>query len=148
MNIDLKQGMSLLKVVNKMGIKQDIISKLREISKVEMNSKKAYSELLKFVAEGEEVTNELTEKLLKEHLDIAEKLQNAREDQVSIILELVFTILEKIPSAETEFYKALATIYELKENEVKALDLGDVAEKLKEIIFSESFVKLFTLVQR
>ncbi|WP_160678761.1 hypothetical protein [Clostridium sp. C8-1-8] len=148
MNIDLKQGMSLLKVVNKMGIKQDIISKLREISKVEINSKKAYSELLNFVVEGEEVTNELTEKLLNEHLDIAEKLQNAREDQVSIVLELVFTILEKIPSAETEFYKALSTIYELKENEVKALDLGDVAEKLKEIIFSESFIKLFTLVQK
>jgi hypothetical protein len=149
MKIKFEHAMLFLNVVNKMGIKKDVVEIFKKVVKLNTRKENLYRELYKFAEEGIEITNEVSLKLLNGHKEIASELDEIKEE-MSLVMgtEVLFLLIENLPKAQNEMIKMLSKIYEIKESEVKEKDIDEIIPMFMEILKSESISKVFTLMQK
>lgn len=142
-NITTKQAISLLRLINKMEIKEILVDSIGELAKLEREKKKTLKELYKFLPEGEEITNATTEKLFIENKEIAEKYAEVISKGERVGLDLILEIMVSVPNAEKDFYKTVSEIGNVSIMDAEEMPLQDSIEILIDVFKSESFVGFF-----
>lgn len=141
---------TLINVLKKMGIKDDISNTIKASMQIENRKASIFREI--YVRENlttdESLNNTDSLQLLDKHEDLKEKLLKCNEEYSEIFLNLIFTVVENITKAEKEVYTCIAKIYFMKESEVKELEIGELIEKIIGIAKSESFMRFFTLIAK
>lgn len=131
---------SLMRLVSEMGLKDTIVSSIKKITQLE-NKKAVVLNEIKTKAKGDDA--EKIEKVLLKDNDLRERYNSIDEEYTALMFEVIFTILERLPRAEQQFYKLLAEIKGTDLETEKGVDGGDNAEFIKEVISSETFNKFF-----
>lgn len=130
----------ILRVINKMEIKKDLIKSIIEIVKVQAKVDKVQGKLLAIAQKEEKELRQVVE----ENIDLAEKFENLDSEMKENMIEIVFTIVENIPKAEQEVYKVLSKLNNCPIKEVKEWEADKLILAIKEIATSESFQRFFS----
>ncbi len=142
--ITTKIGFALLGLIKKMNIKDKIIKMSKE--QIQLSAKKdmLFRELYSRNENKEEdITEEVTIRLLNEHVDIAKQISDIDVVLNDLGIEFAFDIIEKLPEVEKEFNKTMATIYGVKEKEIEEKEIDEVVEMIMAVFNSKSFQGLF-----
>lgn len=156
MKINTANAFLVLKVINKMEMKKDIIDCLKNISTINENIKKNNLKLRDLVLKENENYYDLTDKeqdeinikVLNANTYLAKRISELQQEQSELGMNLLFTFLEKLPAAEKEVYTTLAKIFNKKVVDIEKQDLDETIEMIKEIARSETVYKLFTLTAK
>lgn len=142
MIINLTQATRLIKLIDKMGLREEIIQTMIKIDECNLKNKALLRELYKQIPPGTEINNELTEKLFKQNRNIEEQLRVLHENMAKISFNFMFLVAENISKAENEFYKTIAQICNVKESKLRIMGIDELMAHVREIYSSESFKKL------
>lgn len=137
---------SIMKVITSMGIKRELINLIKQSGVIE-NKKQEMFKAIKAKL-GEEFSEEKVIGYLSKDKKLNEKYNTINEEFTTISFEMLFLIVEGIPKAENEFYKAIAEIKGTDINTEKGVDGADNVEFIKEILASETFKRFFTLLMK
>lgn len=140
--ISTKQAFSLLSLINKMELRNKIVDMAKDSTQVENRKQTVLAKLYKSV-EDEEITNELTMKLFSDNVELYEEYKALESTQNEVGMMLIFDILEALPKAEKEFYKASASIFNKTVKEIEDGDIVEVIKDIMDIFKSESFLGFF-----
>lgn len=134
----------ILRVINKMEIKKELINTIMEIIKVQTKAEKIQARLLNMAeAEGKEIRE-----VVEENITIAEQFDDLNGEVQAKGLEMIFIIVENIPKAEQEVYKLLAKLNDCTVKDVKEWEGEKLIEAIKEIIFNEGFQRFFSSLMK
>lgn len=134
----------ILRVINKMEVKKDIIDSIIKITGLTKRLEKVQAKMLGLAATEEKTNKEICE----ENPDLVIEFDNLEEQIQGMGMEIIFTIVENIPRAEQEVYKVLAKIYETTVKEVKDWEADKLITSIKDIIGNESFKRFFTSIMK
>ena len=148
MKITSKQAFSLLRIIEKMELKKDLIDAMNEQMKLENKLQEAQKELRELAEEKgiQDITEEQVKELFEEDQELKIRFSELQQDQRVKGLELLFLVLEKLPNAEKEVFTFLSKVYEIPVSEIEELEFDEVGIMIKNIILSESFQRFFTLI--
>lgn len=146
--ITTKQAISLLRLINKMEIKEILVEGMGELANLEKEKKTILKELYKKLPEGEEITKTVTEKLLLENEEISERFAHIQTEGGKATLNLIFDIICAVPNAEKDFYKTVAEIEGLAIKEVEEMAIEDSATILLNVFQSSSFMGFFKSIKK
>ena len=130
--ITTAEGFDIIRIINKLGMKDIVADTIIDYFSLENSKKVKYIELNKLCLDKDENYEQL-EKLEKENIINTVFLEN-KELQLEIsrmegktkrlLLDLLFTFIDRFPQAEKEIYKTLAKIYNktAKEIEIDGID--------------------------
>lgn len=141
MIIQTGECFEILRIINKMGIKKDIIKIIKDFLKVNMKVQKLQSNLLKI---AEKKFKGDINKAVENNLVLAEEYDNATSEQSGLGIEGVFLVVESMPLAENELVKLISKLNNVTVEEVKAYEVDVLIEKVKEILMCESFQRFFS----
>lgn len=134
----------MLRIINKMDVKKDIIDILVKITGLNKKLEKVQRGLLE-IAEKE---NKTTKEVCSENVEMVLEFDKLEGQIQGLGMEIVFVIIENIPYAETEVYKLLARMNNITVKDVKEWDAEKLINEVKEIIANESFKRFFTSIMR
>lgn len=134
----------MLRIINKMDVKKDIIDILVKITGLNKKLEKVQRGLLE-IAEKE---NKTTKEVCSENVEMVLEFDKLEGQIQGLGMEIVFVIIENIPYAETEVYKLLARMNNIAVKDVKEWDAEKLINEVKEIIANESFKRFFTSIMR
>lgn len=151
--INTAEGFEIIRLVNKMGIKQkliDVINKTIEVDQLKQeNLKKLQKLIIEEVGGIEEYSNlldddkaKITNELLIKHEEIGNSLSRIESDLNFSAIELFYEFISKSSVAEKEFYKTLGKIINKSPKDLEIQELNETVEDLKEIIKCKTFKKL------
>lgn len=151
--INTAEGFEIIRLVNKMGIKQNLINMVNKATEVEQlrqeNLKKLQKLIIEEVGGLEEYSNlleedktKITNGLLIKHEEISNELVRIESDLNSSAIDLFYEFISKISVAEKEFYKILGKIINRSPKDLEIQELNETIEELREIIKCETFKKL------
>lgn len=148
MKITSKQAFSLLRIIEKMELKKDLIEAMNEQMKLEKKLNEAQKELRELAEEKgiKDITEEEVKVLFEEDKELKIRFAEIQQEQQVKGLELLFLILEKLPHAEKEVYTFLSKVYDIPVKELEELEFDEVATMIKNVVGSESFQRFFTLI--
>lgn len=135
----------ILKIINKMGIKKEIVKLIKEFLKTNMKVRKLQANLLKI---AEKKFKGDIEKAVENNLVLAEEYDNALSDQSGLGMEGIFLIVESMPLAQNETIKLIAKLNGTTTEEVEGYEADVLIEKIKEIIMCESFQRFFSSMMK
>lgn len=135
----------ILRIINKMGIKKDIIKIIKDFLKINMKAQKLQNDLLKI---AEQKFDGDIDKAVENNLVLAEEYDNATNEQNGLGIEGMFLIVESMPLAENEMVKLIAKLNNVSVGEVKEYEVDVLIEKIKEIIMCESFQRFFSSMMK
>lgn len=130
----------ILRVINKMEIRKELIKSIVEIVKVQAKVDKVQTKLLAIAEKEEKEIRQVVE----ENINLAEKLESFNSEMQENVLEIIFTIIENIPKAEQEVYKVLSKLNNCPIKEVKEWEADKLIIVIKEIATNESFQRFFS----
>lgn len=130
----------ILRVINKMEIKKDLIKSIIEIVKVKTKADKVQGKLLAIAEKEEKEIRQVVE----ENIILAENFENLDSEMKENMLVIIFTIIENIPKAEQEVYKVLSKLNNCPVKEVKEWEADKLILAIKEIVTNESFQRFFS----
>lgn len=130
----------ILRVINKMEIKKDLIKSIIEIVKVKTKADKVQGKLLAIAEKEEKEIRQVVE----QNIVLAENFENLDSEMKENMLEIIFTIIENIPKAEQEVYKVLSKLNNCPIKEVKEWEADKLILAIKEIATNESFQRFFS----
>ena len=81
--------------------------------------------------------------MLNKHNDLQGEIEEVEEEKQEVLINLLFSILEKVEVAEEDFYKLIAKIKGISIDEAKELDITELFSTLTNIISNESVQKVF-----
>lgn len=156
MKINTQQGFKIIRILNKLNIKDYIADAITKIASIESRKDNIYLNLNTLAEkENKDYTNleqeekeKIINKILTENKDIAKELENITEQENKQTINLVMLIVENLENAETDIYKLLAELNNTTEKEIRKQDISTTIQQIKEIIKSESFVSFFNLATR
>ena len=93
---------------------------------------------------GEEEKLKINEEMLEKHSDLQGEIEGVEEEKQEVLMNLLFSILEKIEVVEEDFYKLIAKIKGISIDEAKELDVVELFGTLTNIISDESVQKVFS----
>lgn len=134
----------MLRIINKMDVKKDIIDILVKITGLNKKLEKVQRGLLE-IAEKE---NKTTKEVCSENVEMVLEFDKLEGQIQGLGMEIVFVIIENIPYAEAEVYKLLARMNNITVKDVKEWDAEKLINEVKEIIANESFKRFFTSIMR
>lgn len=154
--ITTSNGFEIIRILNKLGMVDEIVDTFTEISTIEQSRQREFvkirTEFAKEGASDAELTEQekaiLVEKIALEHPEIQETLNELTARQSKIMGSLLMNGLMRLPQAEKEIYKVLASIYNITEKEVQGKGLDWVADAVKEIVASQTFQTFFKLATK
>ena len=152
MIVTTSNAFEVLRIIKKIGIKNELMNSLKEISitnkKLESDNKKLLLLLIKenkdYLSLEETEKDKLNIKVLNANVDLANEIGELQRRQEEVGLDLLSDFIFNIEKAEQDIYKLLAKIEHLSEKEVAERGIDWTVEKIKEIFLSENVQKLFT----
>ena len=152
MIVTTSNAFEVLRIIKKIGIKNELMNSLKEISitnkKLESDNKKLLLLLIKenkdYLSLEETEKDKLNIKVLNENEELANEIGELQRRQEEVGLDLLSDFIFNIEKAEKDIYKLLAKIEHLTEKEVAERGIDWTVEKVKEIFMSENIQKLFT----
>ena len=156
MIVTTSNAFEVLRIIKKIGIKNELMNSLKEISitnkKLESDNKKLLLLLIKenkdYLSLEETEKDKLNIKVLNENEELANEIGELQRRQEEVGLDLLSDFIFNIEKAEQDIYKLLAKIEHLSEEEVAERGIDWTVEKIKEIFLSENVQKLFTFATR
>ena len=156
MIVTTSNAFEVLRIIKKIGIKNELMNSLKEISitnkKLESDNKKLLLLLIKenkdYLSLEETEKDKLNIKVLNENEELANEIGELQRRQEEVGLDLLSDFVFNIEKAEQDIYKLLAKIEHLSEEEVAERGIDWTVEKVKEIFLSENVQKLFTFATR
>lgn len=156
MIVTTSNAFEVLRIIKKIGIKNELMNSLKEISitnkKLESDNKKLLLLLIKenknYLSLEETEKDKLNIKVLNEHEELANEIGELQRRQEEVGLDLLSDFIFNIEKAEKDIYKLLAKIEHLSEEEVAERGIDWTVEKVKEIFLSENVQKLFTFATK
>lgn len=151
--ITTKQGFEIMRILGKLGMKEELVNGITKLTREKQNEQQLYRKLRGLILEkydnyedmsDEEKTNASNEILLK-HTDLQEQLIECNEIENKIGAGLMYDFITRMPQAEKEIYKAIATIYSLSVKEVENEELDITIDRVKKIAMSKTFQTFFRL---
>lgn len=154
--ITTSNGFDIIRILNKLGMVEEIVSTFTEVSTIEQSRQREYvkirNEFAKEGASDAELTEQekvtLVEKIALEHPEIQETLNELTARQSKITGSLLMNGLMRLPQAEKEVDKVLASIYGITEKEVQNKGLDWMIDAVKEIVASQTFQTFFKLATK
>ena len=156
MIVTTSNAFEVLRIIKKIGIKNELMNSLKEISitnkKLESDNKKLLLLLIKenkdYLSLEETEKDKLNIKVLNENEELANEIGELQRRQEEVGLDLLSDFIFNIEKAEKDIYKLLANIEHLTEKEVAERGIDWTVEKVKEIFLSENVQKLFTFATK
>ena len=156
MIVTTSNAFEVLRIIKKIGIKNELMNSLKEISitnkKLESDNKKLLLLLIKenkdYLSLEETEKDKLNIKVLNENEELANEIGELQRRQEEVGLDLLSDFIFNIEKAEQDIYKLLAKIEHLTEKEVAERGIDWTVEKVKEIFLSENVQKLFTFATK
>lgn len=156
MIVTTSNAFEVLRIIKKIGIKNELMNSLKEISitnkKLESDNKKLLLLLIKenknYLSLEETEKDKLNIKVLNENEELANEIGELQRRQEEVGLDLLSDFIFNIEKAEKDIYKLLAKIEHLTEKEVAERGIDWTVEKVKEIFMSENVQKLFTFATK
>lgn len=156
MIVTTSNAFEVLRIIKKIGIKNELMNSLKEISitnkKLESDNKKLLLLLIKenkdYLSLEETEKDKLNIKVLNENEELANEIGELQRRQEEVGLDLLSDFIFNIEKAEQDIYKLLAKIEHLGEEEVAERGIDWTVEKIKEIFLSENVQKLFTFATK
>ena len=156
MIVTTSNAFEVLRIIKKIGIKNELMNSLKEISitnkKLESDNKKLLLLLIKenkdYLSLEETEKDKLNIKVLNENEELANEIGELQRRQEEVGLDLLSDFIFNIEKAEKDIYKLLAKIEHLTEKEVADRGIDWTVEKVKEIFMSDNVQKLFTFATK
>ncbi|SQB99781.1 Uncharacterised protein [Clostridium paraputrificum] len=156
LKITTDEAIDLLGLLNKLSLKDILVNYIKTDSKLENSKSSEYRKLQnllidrigdteKYLALSDAEKSLMADKILEEHNDIAEKLNNIKEEKDTLDSEFGLDFVLRIPSAKKEVYRVLAKIFETDAKKIEEQDVAETAEMIKGIIQSPTFQGFFKL---
>lgn len=146
MKVLSKHCFLILKIINKLGIKNDLKKLLTMISNNETELNKCYLKLREGIKK-DTFTAEETAKLLVKKPLIAERIEQLQNEKIEGGLELAFLFVENLANAEEEIYSLVSEIKGIELTYVKEeMTAEEFLNSVKEIILSKDFINFFTSI--
>lgn len=131
----------ILRIINKMNIKKDLIELFQRLMKVGAKVGKYERELI--VLAEKKYKND-RRKAVENNIELAEKYDGASMEQNSLGLEALLLVGEHIPNAENEVKQLIAKVHNISIEEVEEFEAFELIEKVKDIIMCQSFTRFFS----
>ena len=152
MKITTQDSFLIIKILNKTGLKKDIMDFIKSTKALDKKKKDKYAKLQEVVLEdypnyysmSEEEKLKINEEMLSKHNDIQREIEGVEEEKQEVLMNLLFSILEKVEVAEEDFYKLIAKIKGISIDEAKELDITELFSTLTNLISNESVQKVFS----
>lgn len=156
LKITTDEAIDLLGLLNKLSLKDILVNYIKTDSKLENSKSSEYRKLQnllidrigdteKYLALSDAEKSLMADKILEEHNDIAEKLNNIKEEKDTLDSEFGLDFVLRIPSAKKEVYRVLAKIFETDAKKIEEQDVAETAKMIKGIIQSPTFQGFFKL---
>ena len=152
MKITTQDSFLIIKILNKTGLKKDIMDFIKSTKALDKKKKDKYAKLQEVVLEdypnyysmSEEEKLKINEEMLNKHNDLQGEIEGVEEEKQEVLMNLLFSILEKVEVVEEDFYKLIAKIKGISIDEAKELDVVELFGILTNIISNESVQKVFS----
>ena len=152
MKITTQDSFLIIKILNKTGLKKDIMDFIKSTKTLDKKKNDAYKKLQEVVLEdypnyyslSEEEKLKINEEMLSKHSDLQKEIEVVEEEKQEVLMNLLFSILEKVEVAEEDFYKLIAKIKGITTDEAKELDIIELFGTLTNLISNESVQKVFS----
>lgn len=141
--ITTEQAFKIIRLLNEMKVKDTLVRAIRNISEIDKKKKITLQELFKFKKEDEELTDELTIKLLNEHTDIAKEIAELDAQNEEIAMLLILDLTFAIGNCEETFYKVMSDITKKKVGDLRKGNPSEPVSELVNIFKSEQFMGFF-----
>lgn len=156
MIITTEQGFQLVRVIKKLGIKDELVNSMREFTGLNTKKENCMFELSTIIRKEnpnykeltEEEKRELSIQTLNNNLDLAKRISDINAELNELGGNLLFSVIENIPLAEKEIYKTLGDIYFKSPEDIKKQDLDRTIEMIKEVATSKTFMYFFKLATK
>lgn len=152
--ITTTEAMMVLRVINKLNMKNELVKVIGEFTKIQQQSEQQYRKLRELILEdcggkdeyinlSDDDKEIVSNKILLKDNGIQEKLVELEEKQNSLGTDILYEFISKLPSAEKEVYKALATIFNKSVKEIEVQELDKTVDMIKEIVKCKSIISFF-----
>lgn len=146
MKITIKNSFDILKIINKLGLKDKIIEFTNTKNNIGEDVKVEYRKLRQAILDkyedydnyGDDKKNKINAEVLAENKDIQDNLNKLTKAQNEELMDLVFVFVERIPQAEKEVYQLIANIKNITVKEASEMEITDLIEIFKELIESDT----------
>ena len=127
MKITTQDSFLIIKILNKTGLKKDIMDFIKSSKALDKKKKNKYAKLQEVVLEdypnyysmSEEEKLKINEEMLNKHNDLQGEIEGVEEEKQEVLMNLLFSILEKVEVVEEDFYKLIAKIKGISIDEAK-----------------------------
>lgn len=154
--ITTANGFEIIRILNKLGMVDEIIDVIGEVQEIEKDKQRAFLKLRGLMIEKEpnfDSADEaerlvMIEKHAVETPEVKEALTESADlnkTSTKISTKLMLDAMMKLPQAEKEIYKVLASIFGIPEKEVQNNGLDWVIDAFKQIASSQTFQAFFKL---
>ena len=142
--ITTKKAISLLRLINKMQIKDTLISFFKESARFEKEKQNVMVELFDTLEDKTvDITEELTTQLFIENPELYKKYKNVEEEEQTLGLTMLTDILLAVPNAEKDFYKCVSEVFNITVKEAEEKDVAETIKGIMDIFKSPQFMGFF-----
>lgn len=141
--ITTRQALQIIKLLNDMKIKENVVRTIRKVSEIEKKRKITLQKLFKLKKPEDEINDKTVTRLLEENIDIAKEIAELDSDSEEITMNLVLDFIFALGDCEEMFYKTMADITDRKVNDIKKEDVTIVVKELIDIFKSQEFMGFF-----
>lgn len=141
--ITTRQALQVIKLLNDMKIKENVVKTIRKVSEIEKKRKITLQKLFKLKKPEDEINDKTVTRLLEENIDIAKEIAELDSDSEEITMNLVLDFIFALGDCEEMFYKTMADITDRKVNDIKKEDVTIVVKELIDIFKSQEFMGFF-----
>lgn len=146
--ITTRQALQIIKLLNDMKIKENVVRTIRKVSEIEKKRKITLQKLFKLKKPEDEINDETVTRLLEENIDIAKEIAELDSDYEEITMNLVLDFIFALGDCEEMFYKTMADITDRKVNDIKKEDVTIVVKELIDIFKSQEFMGFFKSIMK
>lgn len=146
--ITTRQALQIIKLLNDMKIKENVVRTIRKVSEIEKKRKITLQKLFKLKKPEDEINDETVTRLLEENIDIAKEIAELDSDSEEITMNLVLDFIFALGDCEEMFYKTMADITDRKVNDIKKEDVTIVVKELIDIFKSQEFMGFFKSIMK
>ena len=146
--ITTRQALQIIKLLNDMKIKENVVRTIRKVSEIEKKRKITLQKLFKLKKPEDEINDETVTRLLEENIDIAKEIAELDSDSEEITMNLVLDFIFALGDCEEMFYKTMADITDRKVNDIKKEDVAIIVKELIDIFKSQEFMGFFKSIMK
>lgn len=142
--ITTKKAIGLVRLINKMQIKDTLISFFKDSARFEKEKQNIMVKLFDTLKDRSvEINEELTTKLFIENPELYKEYKNVEEEEQVLGLTILTDVVLAIPNAEKDFYKCVSEIFNITVKEAEEKDVAETIKGIMDIFKSQQFMGFF-----